>query len=101
MRQKAITQVMPVCPALAEGKSRRAYEGDVSVRISIAEDGRVMNARSADGPRLLQEASKFAALRWRFQPTLVKGKAVKVNSSLTFRYQLVFPSDTSARHIVR
>jgi protein TonB len=60
----------------------------VSVEIVIGEDGNVISARPVSGPELLQGAAKDAALKARFEPTLVDGKPAKVSGTMTYKFVL-------------
>ncbi len=77
----AITKVRPVYPAIA--KVVNAF-GPVEVEFTISEDGRVIDAKAVRGHPTLQYAALDAARKWVFKPTLLNGRPVKVQGSLTF-----------------
>jgi len=82
---KAISKPMPAYPQMA-----RAYavSGTVNVLITVDESGRVMSAEAVSGHPLLQEAAVEAARQARFSPTLIAGKAVKVNGTINYNFVL-------------
>jgi periplasmic protein TonB len=81
----AIKKVRPVYPAIA--KQVRA-SGMVQVQVTIAEDGRVMEAEIINGPPLLRSAALEAARQWLFSPTTLSKVPVKVQGILTFNFVL-------------
>ena len=80
---KAITLPPPEYPAVA--KAAKA-SGNVTVEITIDEEGNVVSARSVSGHPLLQSAAVTAARQARFTPTKVSGQAVKVNGVLVYTF---------------
>ena len=82
---KLIEAPHPIYPEEAKAKK---IEGQVSVEIVIGEDGNVISARPVSGPELLQGAAKDAALKARFEPTVVDGKPAKVSGTMTYKFVL-------------
>jgi TonB family protein len=82
---KAITKEQPKYPKEAR-KAR--LEGAVRVRITVDEKGKVIKAKAIDSDPALQEAAVKAALKWKFEPTLLYGKPVKVVGEITFNFSL-------------
>lgn len=82
---KLIEAPRPIYPEEAKAKK---VEGQVSVEIVIGEDGNVISARPVSGPELLQGAAKDAALKARFEPTVVDGKPAKVSGTMTYKFVL-------------
>jgi TonB family protein len=80
---KAITLPRPEYPAVA--KLAKA-SGNVTVEVTIDEEGNVISARSVSGHPLLQSAAVTAARQARFTPTKVGGQAVKVNGVLVYTF---------------
>ena len=79
----AVKQVKPTYPPLA--KAARV-SGVVVVEVTVSEDGHVISATAVSGHPLLRDAAVSAARLWQFTPTVVNGKPVKVNDSLTFSF---------------
>ena len=80
---KAITLPRPEYPAVA--KAAKA-SGNVTVEITIDEEGNVISARSVSGHPLLQSAAVTAARQARFTPTKLSGQPVKVNGVLVYTF---------------
>lgn len=81
----AILKVAPEYPMLA--KSNRV-QGVVIVRVLIDQIGSVINATAVSGPGDLRSAAEAAARKWRFKPTIVNGRPIKVQGMLTFNFTL-------------
>jgi len=81
IRQRAIFKVIP----MYYSTGRNGPHGIVTVRVTIDQDGTVANAESINGNSPLKELAEEAARQWKFEPVLVDGRPVKVESTLTFR----------------
>jgi TonB family protein len=82
---KAVKKVQPKYPK--EAKKAR-LEGEVKVKITVDEKGRVVKAAALNGDPILQEAAVKAAFKWRFEPTLLYGIPVKVVGQISFNFTL-------------
>jgi len=60
--------------------------GTVVVEVVIDEEGRVISAVAVKGPSALTDVSVKAALRSKFKPTLVEGKAIKVSGVIVYTF---------------
>jgi TonB family protein len=60
--------------------------GKVEVRITIAEDGTVIEAEAISGHPTLRSAAKDAALQWVYKPTTLNGIPTKAQTVLTFNF---------------
>ncbi len=60
--------------------------GNVTVEVTIDEDGNVIAARAVSGHPLLQAASVAAARNAKFTPTKLSGQAVKVQGVLVYTF---------------
>lgn len=80
---KAISRPEPVYPAAA--KAVRA-SGTVNVQVTVDENGNVASANAVSGHPLLRAAAVAAARGAKFNPTLLGGKAVKVNGILVYNF---------------
>jgi TonB family protein len=85
LQSAAIKKVQPVYPPIAKAAGA---QGVVQVRITVNETGDVINAEIISGPPLLREAALEAAQQWKFNPTEINGKPVKVSGVLTFNFTL-------------
>jgi TonB family protein len=79
---KAISLPKPSYPH--EAKAMKV-SGLVRVDVVIDENGGVIWAEAV-GPPLLQDVSKRAACRARYSPTLISGRAVKTQASITYHF---------------
>jgi TonB family protein len=86
LRGKAISKPKPIYPK--EAKATKV-SGAVKVDVVIDEKGRVIWAGAAAGEPMLQEASRRAACRARYSPTVISNRAVKTQTSI--RYNFVLP----------
>jgi protein TonB len=80
---KAISLPKPAYPAIA--KTARA-SGQVTVQVTIDENGSVISARAVGGHPLLQAAAVAAARQARFSPTKLSGQPVKVTGVITYNF---------------
>jgi TonB family protein len=85
MQGKALRTVQPFYPPYA--KVARV-SGPVQVQVVINEQGEVTEAEAVSGHPMLQLPSLRAARQWRFAPTLVDDRPVKVRGPLTFNFAL-------------
>jgi protein TonB len=81
---KAVSRVEPQYPSVAK---EARVKGSVVVEISIDESGKVTSARALSGPAVLQRAGVAAALRWRFEPSLLGGAPVQSTSKIVFNFK--------------
>jgi len=80
---KLVNQVQPIYPAIA----RTAHvSGTVMLHAIIAKDGSIQELEYVSGPALLMKAAMDAVHQWRYQPTLLNGEPVEVDTSI----QVVF-----------
>lgn len=82
---KTRTRVPPSYPALAR---TARVTGSVTVYLVVNEKGEVESVVRADGPQQLQQAAMDAARRWKFNPTVIDGKPVRVTGYLSFNFTL-------------
>jgi TonB family protein len=76
-------RVEPVYPALAK-QTRRS--GHVELHAIISEDGRIESLEMVGGDVLFAQSAKDAVLRWRYRPTILNGRPVKVDTYITVNY---------------
>jgi TonB family protein len=82
---KARQRVSPSYPPLARVAR---ITGNVTVFLVVNEKGEVESVQRADGPQQLQQAAVEAARRWKFNPTEIDGRAVRVSGYLSFNFAL-------------
>jgi TonB family protein len=85
LNTRATRRVMPVYPSIAKNA---ATEGIVRVYVTIDEQGNVGEIDRSEGPSLLKGAAEDAARRWKFSPTVIAGKAVRISGFIEFNFTL-------------
>jgi TonB family protein len=80
---EAIKRVEPLYPFWARFLG---IKGAAVVEITIDEKGDVINARAMSGRKMFRKAAIDAAMQWKFNPTLLDGKPVKVISAITMYF---------------
>jgi protein TonB len=81
----SIRQAQAIYPQLA----RNAHvEGVVLVEIIVDEEGSVIAATALDGHPLLRQPAQDAARQWKFRPTLLNGRPIKIAGMLRFTFKL-------------
>jgi TonB family protein len=78
-----IERVEPIYPALAR-QTRRS--GRVELHAIISEDGRIESLEMVSGDVLFEQSAMDAVRRWRYRPTILNGKPVKVDTYITVNY---------------
>jgi TonB family protein len=82
---KIITRVNPVYPI--EAKEAR-IQGAVVLDVQISKEGVPMNINIQKGPKELQKSAMDAVGQWRWQPFLLNGDPVEVETTVTVVYSL-------------
>ena len=82
---RLISQPPPQYPELA--KTARV-QGTVRLEATIGEDGTIEDLKVISGHPLLIKSSMDAVVNWRYQPTLLKGKAVEIETEIDVNYVL-------------
>jgi TonB family protein len=85
IRGNAIKRIVPEYPEQARSEH---IEGDVVLEIKINEEGQVYSVEVQSGPKALWDACLKAASQWKFNPTVIEGKPVKVMGQITFRFTM-------------
>jgi TonB family protein len=85
LNTRATRRVVPVYPQIARNASA---EGIVRVYVTVDERGNVNEIAKSEGPTLLRGAAEDAARRWKFPPTLVAGKPVRLTGFIEFNFTL-------------
>jgi TonB family protein len=81
IRDKAVFKVVPVFHSAIPKRAK----DEVIVRVEISPPGEVISAALIEGDSMLRTVAEEAARRWKFEPMLVDGKPVRVESRLTFQ----------------
>ncbi len=83
MRKRAVSKLMPIFHQ-TDGSS---VTGLAIVSIEVSETGDVDGVSFIEGPEAVRDLVERAASAWTFTPTVLKGKAVRVESTLSFRFK--------------
>jgi protein TonB len=75
-------------PAYPQIARTARVQGTVKIQAIIAADGSIGNLRTMSGPPLLTAAALDAVSRWRYQATLLNGKAVEVITEIDVIFSL-------------
>jgi protein TonB len=85
MEGALVHRVEPVYPPEAK---QHHVQGDVLLNASVGKDGRIYNLTVISGPPELIEASVGAVQQWRYQPYMLKGKPVEVQTTIKIRFHM-------------
>jgi periplasmic protein TonB len=85
MQGRLIYKVIPQYPAIARAIH---LSGTVVLQATIARSGSIENLRVIDGPALLQQAAIDAVKQWRYQPYLLNGQPVEVETTVNVEFTL-------------
>jgi TonB family protein len=80
-----VNRVPPVYPVEAK---KMKIQGSVVLAVIIGASGEVENISVKSGPKELQQSALDAVRQWKWQPYLLNGDAVEVETQVTVVYQL-------------
>jgi TonB family protein len=86
-QKRMINSVAPEYPEVAR---LAGIEGDVTLRIFVAQDGTIRDITPVSGPPVLVRAAMHAVEKWRYAPALLDGHPVDVVSTVTLAFRLHF-----------
>jgi periplasmic protein TonB len=82
---KLVRQVQPTYPQIAKTAH---VSGTVRLHAVIAKDGTIQELEYVSGPALLMKAAMDAVHEWRYQPTLLNGEPVEVDTTVDVVFTL-------------
>jgi TonB family protein len=82
---KLLNRVAPVYPQEARAKH---IEGTVKLHVILAKDGTVRQVGLLSGDPMLAQAAANAVWQWKYQPTLLNGQPIEVDTEVTVVFQL-------------
>lgn len=85
---KLIYQVVPVYPVAAK---QAHVEGTMMLHANISKDGTVQNLSYVSGPEVLAPSAMDAVKQWKYQPTMLNGNPVSVDTCITVIFNLGSP----------
>ncbi len=91
MVEKLVRMVDPIYPTIAQ---MARVSGTVMLDITISTDGKVRRIKYISGPVLLGRAAMAAVSQWQFEPTLLNGQPVEVETTVPVRFSYGEPEFT-------
>ena len=85
LSSKLIKRVQPVYP---ESAKRSRISGVVILAVTIDEESNVEEVGVTKGPPELRDAAVEAVRQWKYSPTLLDGKPVRVTATVTVNFML-------------
>jgi TonB family protein len=85
MQQRLEHSVAPIYPDVAR---KAGIEGNVVLRVSVSEEGRVTELTVLDGPPVLARAAVHAVQQWQYRPWIMGGRPTAVVTTLVVSFRL-------------
>ena len=85
MAARIVKQVQPKYPVEAK---KEKIQGTVVLNVEIGKDGTVENLTAASGPKVLRQSALDAVRQWTYEPFLVEGNPVEVETTISVVYSL-------------
>jgi len=82
---RVVNRVEPKYPEEARAKG---IQGAVDLHVVVGTDGAVLEETATSGDAALVQAAVDAVKQWRYQPTLLNGKAVEVDTRVVVTFSL-------------
>ena len=82
---KLVNRITPIYPPLAR---QTRISGTVRLHAIISKDGSIQQLEVMSGHPLLQQAALDAVRQWRYQPTLLNGEPVEVDTTIDVIFSL-------------
>jgi TonB family protein len=80
-----IRKVQPIYPANA---LRMHAEGAVELQATIGKSGNIVAVKTLTGDSVLARAAKEAVLQWKYEPYLLNGEPVEIQTQITVSFKL-------------
>ena len=84
-RALCTTKIAPVYPPIAR---QARVQGDVILKAVIGKSGDVLNLQFISGPPMLAQAAIRAVKQWKYEPYLLNGTPVEVETQVTVSFRL-------------
>lgn len=85
METLLLSRVEPIYPPEAQTEH---MEGTVVVRVTVDKGGNVYKVENVSGPPVLVPAAIEAVKQWKYQPYLLNGEAIEVESTVQINFTL-------------
>src|SRR6202142_2624205 len=82
---KMLRQIQPMYPQIAKTAH---VQGTVILHAIISKDGTVQELQYISGPALLMRSAMDAVRQWKYQPTLLNGEPVEVDTTISVVFTL-------------
>jgi periplasmic protein TonB len=82
---KMLRQIQPMYPQIAKTAH---VQGTVILHAIISKDGSVQELQYISGPALLMRSAMDAVRQWKYQPTLLNGEPVEVDTTISVVFTL-------------
>jgi protein TonB len=82
---KLLKKVTPIYPQMA---AIAHLQGTVRLTALIGKDGTIQNLQLVSGPSLLAKAATDAVKQWVYQPTVLNGEPVEVQTQIDVNFNL-------------
>jgi periplasmic protein TonB len=82
---KLVKQILPTYPAIAKTAH---VSGTVRLHAIISKDGSIEELQYVSGPALLMRAAMDAVHEWKYQPTMLNGEPVEVDTTIDVVFSL-------------
>jgi TonB family protein len=92
-----IHQVAPVYPQLAKNAH---VSGTILLHCIIGKDGAVQHVKYVSGPPLLMESAMDAVRQWKYKPTIINGKQVRVDTTVSVVFALDGSTEADASQAI-
>jgi TonB family protein len=80
---RLVFSALPIYPNVA---MQAEVEGDVVVDASIDKTGQVVAAKVISGPLMLRQAAIDAVRKWKYEPSLLNGVPIAIQTRVTIRF---------------
>ena len=74
-----------------EAARKKDVQGIVKLDVVIAKNGSVKTVKATEGDKALAKAAVDAVKHWRYQPTMLNGKPIEVETEVDVRFTLKQP----------
>lgn len=79
----AIKLAQPIYPTTAQQMN---IQGRITVQVELDEEGKIVSAKSVNGPQILRTAAEDAVRRSKFKPSMIGTQAVKTTGVIVFNF---------------
>jgi len=84
----AANLIHQVTPAYPKDAKKHHIQGTVLLHAIIAQDGTIKTVQYVSGPPELTDSAIEAVKEWRYKPTLLRGEAIEVDTTISVVYRL-------------